>query len=100
MRTLSIALEDGFVDDRVVVTVDGTVVLDEEHVRTRTQTGLARLVEAQVAATGDSRIEVTLPARGLHATVRTDTGRAPSVRVSVRGDRLAATASAAPLFYA
>src|SRR5215475_4320399 len=47
VRTLSIVLEDGFVDDRVVVTVDGKVVLDEEHVRTRTQTGMARLVEVQ-----------------------------------------------------
>jgi hypothetical protein len=100
MRTLTIALEDGFVDDRVVVTVDGKVVLDEEHVRTRTQVGLARLVEAQTAAAGESRIEVTLPARGLHATVRTDAGRAPNVRVSIQGDRLAATASTAPLFYA
>jgi hypothetical protein len=100
VRTLAIALEDGFVDDRVVVTVDGKVVLDEEHVRTRTQTGLARLVKAPAAAAGDSRIEVTLPARRLHATVRTSAGRAPNVRVSVRGDRVVAEASAAPLFYA
>jgi hypothetical protein len=100
VRTLSVALEDGFVDDRVVVTVDGTVVLDAEHVRTRTQTGLARLVQAPAATAGDSRVEVTLPARGLHATVRTDAGRAPNVRVSVQGDRLTATASTTPLFYA
>jgi hypothetical protein len=100
VRTLTIALEDGFVDDRVVVTVDGKVVLDEEHVRTRTQTGLARLVEAKTAAAGDSRIEVALPARGLHTAVRTDARRAPNVRVSIQGGRLAATASPAPLFYA
>ena len=100
MRALTIALEDGFVDDRVVVTVDGKVVLDEEHVRTRTQTGLARLVEARTAAAGESRVEVALPARGLTATVRADAARAPNVRVSVEGDRLTATASTGPLFYA
>jgi hypothetical protein len=99
VQTLTIALEDGFVDDRVTVSVDGRVVLDEEHVRTRTQTGLARLVEVPTAAAG-SRVEVALPARGLRTAVRADPRHAPNVRVSVRGEELVADAGAAPLFYA
>lgn len=99
MQTLTIALEDGFVDDHVTVSVDGRVVLDEEHVRTRTQTGLARLVEVPAAAAG-CRVEVALPARGMRATVHADPRQAPHVRVSVRGDELVADAGTAPLFYA
>ena len=97
--TLTIALEDGFFDDHVVATVDGTAVLDEEHVRTRTQTGLARLVEVTTAVAG-SRVEVALPDRGLRTTLRVDPARAPNVRVSVHGDKLTAIASTTPLFYA
>ena len=52
------------------------------------------------AAAGETRVEVALPARGLAGTVRADPARAPNVRVSVEGDRLTATASTAPLFYA
>ncbi len=99
MRTLTIALEDGFVDDHVVVRVDGDVVLDEEHVRTRTQTGHARLIEARTAA-AEYRVEVELPERGLRTTVRADPRLAPNVRVSVRGDGLEAEAGTAPLFFA
>ena len=99
MRTLTIALEDGFVDDHVTVSVDGAVVLDEEHVRTRTQTGHARLVEVPTEA-DECRVEVALPAGGLRTQVRTDPRRAPNVRVSVRDGRLVAEASTAPLFYA
>jgi hypothetical protein len=99
VRTLTIALEDGFVDDHVIVRVDGTVVLDEEHVRTRTQTGLAQLVEVP-AATADGRVEVTLPGRALSTTVDVDPRQAPNVRVSVRGGELVAGATATPLRYA
>ena len=99
MRTLTIALEDGFVDDHVIVSVDGAVVLDEEHVRTRTQTGHARLVEVPTGA-DECRVEVALPEGGLRTEVRTDPRRAPNVRVSISGGGLVAEASAAPLFYA
>lgn len=41
---LTIALEEGFEGQHVVVAVDGEVVLDDPEVRTRRQIGLARSV--------------------------------------------------------
>lgn len=96
---MAIALDEGFTDDHVVVRVDGDVVLDDEHVRTRTQTGHARLLERRTAA-ANCRVDVVLPDRGLRTTLRTSPAQAPNVRVSVYGDRLVASASDTPLFFA
>ncbi|MDT0572521.1 hypothetical protein RM704_34530 [Streptomyces sp. DSM 3412] len=45
---LTIALEEGFEGQHVVVVVDGDVVLDDPEVRTRRQIGLARSVPVRL----------------------------------------------------
>jgi hypothetical protein len=98
MPKLVIALEDGFVDDHVVVVVDGRVVLDERGVRTRTQIGLARSTTVDVP--DRCRVEIRLPRRGLSAALDVDVGRTPNVRVSVTPKGLSADATDKPLHYA
>jgi hypothetical protein len=98
MPRLAIALEDGFVDDHVVVAVDGKVVLDERGVRTRTQLGLAR--STTVDAPDRCRVEVRLPGRGLSAALDVDVRRTPNVRFSVTPNGLSANATDKPLHYA
>jgi hypothetical protein len=98
MPRLAIALEDGFVDDHVVVAVDGRVVLDRHGIRTRTQLGLAW--STTVDAPDRCRVEVRLPRRGRSAALDVDVRRTPNVRFSVTPDGLSADASDKPLFYA
>lgn len=54
---LTIALEEGFEGQHVVVVVDGDVVLDDPEVRTRMQIGLARSVPVRLPQ-GDHSIGV------------------------------------------
>ncbi|MBO0651368.1 hypothetical protein J1792_00680 [Streptomyces triculaminicus] len=59
MGALKIALEEGFDGQHVVVSVDGEVALDEPALRTRLQTGYARLLE--IPASGGTRaLEVSV----------------------------------------
>ena len=60
---LSVALEEGFEDDAVVVEVNGRKVFEQDGVSTRTQIGLAVSFEVPIDQP-DAVIEVRLPARG------------------------------------
>lgn len=96
LSTVTIALEAGFHEDRVVVRVDGRVVHDAHGVSTRMQVGLAETVSAQVE--GACTVEVELPDRDVRGSVGVE---APvNVRVSVLGSVLRLEATADPLFYA
>ncbi|MFE0186774.1 hypothetical protein [Streptomyces sp. NPDC059008] len=84
MNVLKIALEEGFSGQHVVVSVDGTVVLDETDVRTRLQIGLARSVEVQVPDGGHSvevRVEGEPPLR-----TEVDAPVTQSVRISLTAE--------------
>jgi hypothetical protein len=87
VSSLTVSLEDGFDRDHVVVIVDGVVVLDERQVSTRYQISLAREVTTEVPA-GVARVGVALPERGLESALDIDAARTPTVRVSVRDERI------------
>jgi hypothetical protein len=87
VSTVTISLEDGFAQDHVVVTIDDTVVLDEEQVSTRYQISLAREVTTDVRS-GVARVRVVLPERGLESALDVDAAATPTVRVSVDDGRI------------
>jgi len=99
MPTVSIALEDGFQDDHVVIMVDGRVVFDDARVSTMTQVGLASLASAETDR-DQSRVAVSLPERGIEAAADLDLRQGPNVRVSLVGDQLDIRAGDLPLHYA
>jgi len=69
MAVLSVALEDGFEDDTVVVEVNGRQVFERDGVSTRTQIGLAESFEVTVDE-DEAVVEVRVSSRG--ATGRTE----------------------------
>ena len=66
MAVLHIALEEGFSDDQVAVSVDDGEVLRREGVSTRMQLGLADSADATVEP---GRHVVTVSARGASQTI-------------------------------
>ena len=85
MPTLHLHLRDGFVDERVVVRAGDRVLLDEAHVRTRPQLGLALAREVEVPH-GPLALQVAVPSRGLARALTVEAERTPFVGVSVDGD--------------
>jgi hypothetical protein len=68
MPLLHTALQDGFVDDEVVLRVGGREVFRQAHVKTRMQIGLAASHETRVPS-GPVSVEVSLPQRKLDVTL-------------------------------
>lgn len=71
MSKLVIDLQDGFSNDTVAIQVNGQEIFRKDAVITDYSIGRADSVESQVQP-GKSRVEVTLPARGLAGTVDVD----------------------------
>ncbi|MER6155642.1 hypothetical protein ABT147_08865 [Streptomyces sp. NPDC001868] len=81
---LTIALEEGFTGQHVVVVVDGDVVLDDPEVRTRLQIGLARSVPVPLSE-GDHAIGVRVD--GVERLdIRVDAGVTRWVRIDRAAD--------------
>lgn len=68
MTLLSVALEDGFVDDLVAVRVNDQEVFCKPNVKTRFQIGLADSFEANVPE-GSVKVEVILPSKQLSESI-------------------------------
>lgn len=99
MTALAIALETGFHDDHVMVIVEKKVVMDEEHLSTRYQLGLARMFQVPVNS-GEARVEVRLPKHGIAGETVVDVARSRNLRISIESGVVYFTASDRPLFYA
>ena len=85
MPTVKLFLEEGFDKDHVAVTAGGKVVADEQQVSTRYQIGLARQLDFSL--TGDEdEIVVSLPEKGLKASLPISNGVPENLRVSVSQD--------------
>jgi hypothetical protein len=97
MPTLRVDLQEGFAGDTVQVRLNGKELLREAGVRTRLQTGLARLIETE--AQGKANLEIALEERKLRATIPLDVSSATYVGVSVTGDGLIHQLSGEPFGY-
>ena len=68
MTLLHIALQEGFVDDIVVITVNGTEVFQKPGVKTRFQIGLADSFDLDIS-TDSATVLVSLPSKGLSNSI-------------------------------
>lgn len=66
MPKLSIHLQDGFDDDEVVVSVDGSIMRRLEHVTTRLLLGYADEFQVEMQQT-ECSLRIVLPRRNLEA---------------------------------
>ena len=101
MATLTIELQDGFLRERVVVSLAGRVLFQQEQLSTRTQIGLAASFAATVAE-GSVSLEVLLPRRSARPQTLTLTVSANTwlgVSLNAAGTLVSRTAST-PFLYA
>ena len=82
MPSLHLALEEGFFNDAVVVTLNSREIFRKPAVSTRLQIGRADKIETEIAP-GNNSIKVTLPARGLEAEFAVDGSRDTYAGVSL-----------------
>ncbi len=80
--SLHLALQNGFLDDEVVVRVNGNEVFRKQGVKTRTQVGLADTIEVGIEH-GRARIEISLPARDIAEALEIDVTKPTYIGVSV-----------------
>lgn len=84
---LHIELQEGFVDDRVVVSVNGTNVYDSDAVATRFQIGLADQVEVAVPI-GRVETRIAVPSRDAEVEVTFEAQAETWLGVSYLDERL------------
>jgi hypothetical protein len=82
MPVVHIALEEGFVNDRVSVAIDGKEVFQADDVKTRTQIGLARTFEVDVPA-GRVRVQISLPSKNVAQSIDLDVSEKLYLALSV-----------------
>jgi hypothetical protein len=87
MATLTIHLQDGFLGDTVVVSLDGEEIARREGVTTDLRLSRAAVIETEVAD-GDGTITVALPERGLAAELALPLAGEVVLAANVREGRL------------
>jgi hypothetical protein len=97
--TLTIALQDGFEKDSVVVRVDGEVVIEETGVRTDQRIGLAYAVDVPLPH-HPVIIDVQVPRRSLQAIHELQPATATSVGISLLDGEIVFRSSSTPFGYA
>jgi hypothetical protein len=99
-RQISLALQEGFVDDTVRISAGNRVIHQLEHIKTRTQIGLAQMLEIALSE-GEDKVTVEIPAKGLEATLDLGASAATNWAVSVNPDqtKLDVVQSAVPFGY-
>jgi hypothetical protein len=85
MTMLHIALEEGFENDVVVVTVDGVERYRNEDLLTKIQIGLADQFQLDVQP-GQSTIEASVLSRNVSGTTTVDVAGDLHVGISLSGD--------------
>ena len=99
MSVLNIHLQEGFVNDTVIILVDAREVYRKNGVTTRTQIGLADMTAID-APNGTVDIDVEVPTRSQHAVFRVTLPDTPYVGVSLdRNGQLTHLTSAEILGY-
>lgn len=83
MAKLQVALGDGFDQDAVTVSLEGTEVFRKDGVTTRTQISLADSFEVE-APDRPAELRIELPARGVSDSVSVDAREQPVVTLSLR----------------
>lgn len=82
MIVLHVALQDGFVNDSVVVLLGDKEIYHKDAVTTRTQISLADSVEFN-SPESQVNVKVDLPARNLSRSIPVDLSRTPYLGISI-----------------
>ncbi len=100
MRELTVDLQDGFEDEEVVISLNGTEVFRASNVSTRYQIGLARSVKLE-APGARTLLEVFLPRKGLSKSIELETTDPIYLGISVTARReITHRLSSGPFLYA
>jgi hypothetical protein len=97
--TLTIALQDGFENDSVVVRVDDAVVIQQTGVRTDQRIGLAYAIDVPLPDR-PAIIDVQVPTRSLGARHELSPATATSVGISLLDNEIVFRSSPTPFGYA
>ena len=87
MARLQVALQDGFDEDAVVVSLDGTEVFRKDGVTTRRQISLAESFEID-APDQLAELHVDVMSRGVSGSIAVDARAQPIVALSLRDGRI------------
>ena len=98
MALLHIALQDGFVDDTVIVRFDGNEVFHKTGISSRTQIGYADSFEV-TAGQEDVRVEVLVPSKDLAEAITLRVTSATYLGVSIEAGTIAHRISDEPFGY-
>lgn len=82
MVTLFIDFQDGFVDDKIVLQVNGKEVFRKEQVTTKLLLGLADSLKTKVD-TGQVSIEIYLPKKNIKKTIALEVSADTYVGISI-----------------
>jgi hypothetical protein len=99
MVTLAIDLQDGFVDDTVVLRVNGEEVFRKEHVSTKLLLGLADSCNKEVEK-GSVSVEISVETRDIVKTIPLDVSADTYLGVSVVNGMIEYIISDEPFVYA
>lgn len=87
MARLQVALQDGFDEDAVVVSLDGREVFRKDGVTTRRQISLAESFEID-APDQPAELHVDVMSRGVSDSIAVDARAQPIVTLSLRDGRI------------
>ena len=96
---LTLALQDGFENDSVVVSVDGEVVIENAAVRTDERIGLAYAVDVPLPDRAVV-IDVQVPSQSLHVSHELSPATTTSVGISLLDGQIVFRSSPTPFGYA
>jgi len=99
MATLRIALQDGFEDETVVISVNGKEVFNQKNVKTKRQIGKAAGFELKLGS-GSADVEVSLPLRKLSDQFALKVSDETYLGISLVGGRIEHRISSVPFRYA
>ena len=96
---ISINLREGFKNDKVTIFNKQDKLFDRENVSTRTQIGLAELIEKEIPET-NVNIKIIIESRGISGNKEIDLSSTPYIGISItRGNNIEWKLSEAPFMY-
>jgi len=99
MATIRIALQDGFEDETVVISVNGEEVFNQKNVKTKRQIGKATGFELKLEP-GSADVEVSLPLRKLSDHIAVKVSGDVYLGISLVEGRIEHRISSEPFRYA
>ena len=99
MATIRIALQDGFEDETVVISVNGKEVFNQANVKTKRQIGKAAACELKLED-GPADVEVSLPLKKLSDHIAVKISGDVYLGISLADGRIEHRISSEPFRYA